>query len=140
MYQISISERILHFKQPAGTSRGVYTTRKSYLLSLTSDRKPGIVGIGECAPLPDLSCDALSDYAKVLREICDIYCMSGRIPYEMLRPYPSMLFGLETAVAQYDADGSPVLFDTPFSRGEEGIPINGLIWMGTFEEMYNRIE
>jgi L-alanine-DL-glutamate epimerase-like enolase superfamily enzyme len=32
------------------------------------------------------------------------------------------------------------LFDTPFSRGEVGIPINGLVWMGTFEEMSQRIE
>ena len=27
-----------------------------------------------------------------------------------------------------------------FSRGEAGIPINGLIWMGNFEEMYRQIE
>ncbi len=33
-----------------------------------------------------------------------------------------------------------MLFDTPFGRGEEGIPINGLVWMGTFEEMSARIE
>lgn len=32
------------------------------------------------------------------------------------------------------------LFDTPFSRGEEGIPINGLVWMGTYNEMQQRIE
>ena len=31
-------------------------------------------------------------------------------------------------------------WDTPFSRGEQGIPINGLIWMGNFDEMYRRIE
>src|SRR3712207_5260853 len=51
-----------------------------------------------------------------------------------------MLFGLETAFAQMDANGSTALFDTPFGRGEEGIAINGLVWMGTFEEMYGRIE
>ena len=32
------------------------------------------------------------------------------------------------------------MFDTPFSRGEVGITINGLVWMGTFDEMYHRIE
>jgi o-succinylbenzoate synthase len=58
----------------------------------------------------------------------------------MLRPYPSILFGLETAFAQFQAGGSTALFDTPFSRGEEGIPINGLVWMGTFEEMLKRLE
>ena len=40
MYKIEISERTLHFKQPAGTSRGVYTTRHSYYLTLTSDELP----------------------------------------------------------------------------------------------------
>ena len=33
-----------------------------------------------------------------------------------------------------------LLFNTAFSRGEEGIPINGLVWMGTYEEMLQRME
>lgn len=32
------------------------------------------------------------------------------------------------------------LFDSPFGRGEEGITINGLVWMGTYEEMLARLE
>ena len=70
-----IEERLLHFKQPAGTSRGVYTTRKIWLVHLyDGDRH----GVGECAPLPDLSCDFLPNYAEVLechtgdRNHCDI--------------------------------------------------------------------
>ena len=55
MKHIEISERTLHFKQPAGTSRGVYTTRQSYYLTITDDDRPGIKGVGECATLPDLS-------------------------------------------------------------------------------------
>ena len=54
----TLSKKILHFKQPAGTSRGVYTTRKIWLVRLTDGER---TGIGECAPLPDLSCDALPD-------------------------------------------------------------------------------
>ena len=50
-----------------------------------------------------------------------------------------MLFGLETALQHLHA-GSAKLFETPFGRGEEGIPINGLVWMGTFEEMLSRME
>ena len=50
-----------------------------------------------------------------------------------------MLFGLETALQNLHA-GSAKLFETPFGRGEEGIPINGLVWMGTFEEMLSRME
>lgn len=50
-----------------------------------------------------------------------------------------MLFGLETALKHFEC-GSINFYDTPFSRGEAGIPINGLVWMGTFEEMMQRID
>lgn len=55
-----------------------------------------------------------------------------------MRPYPSALFGLETALL--NLENGDKLFDTPFSRGEIGIPINGLVWMGSFDEMNKRIE
>ena len=172
MYKIDISERTLHFKQPAGTSRGVYTTRHSYYLTLTSDEMPGIEGVGECATLPDLSCDAKPEYAVTLRQVCQMVEQMGRIPYDMIRAYPSITFGLETAFASFfdaakklleivPAEGASSssemlkqkgvsvpagmenlvdLFDSPFGRGEEGITINGLVWMGTYEEMLARLE
>ena len=155
MYKIDISERTLHFKQPAGTSRGVYTTRHSYYLTLTSDELPGVEGVGECATLPDLSCDAKPEYEMTLRQVCQMVEQMGRIPYDMIRAYPSITFGLETAFASlFDAakkQGLPIsapagmenlvnLFDSPFGRGEEGITINGLVWMGTYEEMLARLE
>ncbi len=140
MKHIEISERTLHFKQPAGTSRGVYTTRKSYYLTITDDNRSSIKGVGECATLPDLSCDAVPEYFKILSDVCRMVEQTGNIPYDILRPYPSILFGLETAFAQLDANGSTCLYDTPFGRGEEGITINGLVWMGTFDEMYSRLE
>ena len=162
MYKIDISERTLHFKQPAGTSRGVYTTRHSYYLTLTSDENPGIEGVGECATLPDLSCDAKPEYAVTLKQVCKMVEQMGRIPYDMIRAYPSITFGLETAFASFlaaakkaqtgdEAEASAVkvpawaknladLYDSPFGRGEEGITINGLVWMGTYEEMLSRLE
>ncbi len=135
--KINITERILHFKQPAGTSRGVYTERKIWLVEMKEGERKGI---GECAPLPQLSCDDIPHYAETLRMFCDQIEQTGVIDYQALRPYPSMLFGLESAWAQLRVNGSAKLFDTPFGRGEEGIKINGLVWMGTFEEMYQRIE
>ncbi len=139
-FQITIAKKTLHFKQPAGTSRGVYRERHSWLLTVTNRERPGVKGVGECAPLPDLSCDAVPEYEHVLRHICAQVEETGRIPDEALRAYPSILFGLETALAQLNVDGRAALFDTPFSRGEKGITINGLVWMGTFEEMYERLE
>ena len=138
--RIEIEERTLHFKQPAGTSRGVYTERRIWLVTVTDG---SAVGIGECAPLPKLSCDDIPNYAEVLRHFCDEVERTGEIPYEALRDYPSMLFGLETALYEVRSkkeEGRDVLFDTSFSRGEVGIPINGLVWMGTFDEMRERIE
>ena len=138
MYTLKIIPRTLHFKQPAGTSRGVYHTRQVWYLLLT-DTETGQYGVGECAPLPALSCDDLPDYPRLLAEICEKTAANGYIDYEGLRPYPSILFGLETAFAHLQAN-SLQFWDTPFSRGEQGIPINGLIWMGNFDEMYRRIE
>ena len=139
-YHIDITTRVFHFKEPAGTSRGVYHTRTSRFVHLTCDDLPGIVGVGECAPLPKLSCDDLPDYDAVLRHQCDNVCARGGIDVDALRDYPSMLFGLETAWRQLHAGGSTALSSTPFSRGEEGIPINGLVWMGDFETMATRLE
>ena len=153
-----IEERVLHFKQPAGTSRGVYTTRKSWFVHLSDGEREGV---GECAPLPDLSCDALPDdvYRERLEKACEEFCRGqesqrgqslmcsasfaheGQSPcdsFEALRDYPSMLFGLETA--WLNLQNGDRLFDTKFSRGEVGIPINGLVWMGSYEEMLQRME
>ena len=135
--KIEIEERLLHFKQPAGTSRGVYTERRLWLVSISDG---DAVGVGECAPLLDLSCDALEPhiYNKVLRDFCNQMEQTGEIPYEAMRDYPSMLFGLETAMLNLRRGNC--LFDTSFARGEVGIPINGLVWMGSYEEMLKRLE
>ena len=75
MRHIDITSRTLHFKQPAGTSRGVYLERHIWLLTLTDDDLPGRQGMGECAPLPRLSCDDLpqEEYETLLRGFCDTY-------------------------------------------------------------------
>lgn len=125
--KLDVEERVLHFKQPAGTSRGVYTTRRIWLITAT-DEVGRVTGVGECAPLPQLSCDDIPNYAEVLRRFCDEVERTGVIPYEALRPYPSMLFGLES------------IKPTPCPQTPTSIPINGLVWMGTFEEMHQRIE
>lgn len=132
-----IEERLLHFKQPAGTSRGVYTTRKIWLIHLLDGQHEGV---GECAPLPDLSCDAMGNeaYVSILNKVCSDFSQKEQIDYETLRDYPSMLFGLETALQNLNRGDR--LFDTAFSRGEVGIPINGLVWMGSYEEMLQRME
>ena len=152
-YLISISERVFHFKQPAGTSRGVYLTRKSWFVHIRyADRLPDLVGVGECAPLPNLSCDDIPNYEEVLRKFCDYVEDMGFIPNKDMADYPSMIFGLETALQHLhqqrkmtEETGDDLLspyqiFHTRFSRGQCGVPINGLVWMGNYEEMAQRME
>ncbi len=139
MYKIRIEPYLLRFKQPAGTSRGVYTTHKVWLLHLTDSRFPDREGVGECAPLPDLSCDAFPDYEARLRRCCRQFEEEGVIDYESLRSYPSILFGLETALRSLRRWGQP-LWDSSFARGECSLTINGLVWMGSYEEMRKRLE
>ena len=138
--KIDIEERMLHFKQPAGTSRGVYTERKIWLVKISDVER---MGVGECAPLPNLSCDDIPNYSEKLRAKSDelvAACQQGDAAisafFETMRDYPSMLFGFETAMMSF----SKTQHSTAFSRGEVGIPINGLVWMGTYEEMQERIE
>ena len=138
MFQTRIIKKQLHFKQPAGTSRGVYTTRNVWYILLT-DTDNRYYGVGECAPLPALSCDDVPNYDELLAIACKNFEKTGEIDREALLPYPSILFGLETALLHFRAC-SLQFWHTPFSKGKAGIPINGLIWMGSFDEMYRRIE
>lgn len=128
MFQTRIIKKQLHFKQPAGTSRGVYTTRNVWYILLT-DTGSRHYGVGECAPLPALSCDDIPSYDEVLATACKNLEKNGEIDREALLPYPSILFGMETALLHFRAR-SLQFWHTPFSKGKEGIPINGLIWMG----------
>lgn len=138
MYKIKIDKHTLHFKQPARTSRGVYTERDIWLIHICDTSCPGREGVGECAPLSDLSCDASPDYGEKLQRLCALFEQTGQIDYKLMMLYPSMLFGLETALLSLKH--GKILFDTLFAHGNVGIPINGLVWMGNFDEMSNRLE
>ena len=144
--KVEIIPKTLHFKQPAGTSRGVYTTRNVWYIVITDQENPKHFGVGECAPLPALSCDDVPEYLDVLtktsrrlEENMKTNLENALTSLEELEAYPSIRFGVETALAHYQAR-SLHFWHTPFSKGKEGIPINGLIWMGNFDEMYQRIE
>lgn len=143
-FSLRIIPRTLRFKQPAGTSRGVYYDRKVWYILLTStDPKHRFRGLGECAPLHDLSCDYDEHYEERLRSICKEVEQTQNLDSNRLRCYPSILFGLQMAFrsALGSVEGDYLkLFQSSFTRGEKGIPINGLVWMGTYEEMCKRME
>jgi L-alanine-DL-glutamate epimerase and related enzymes of enolase superfamily len=96
-------------------------------------------GIGECAPLHDLSFEYNAQYAETLASLCKITEEKQRVDTELLRYYPSILFGLETAIRHYRRR-TWQLWDTSFDRGEKGITINGLVWMGDHAVMMEQIQ
>ena len=131
----SFKKYTLHFKHASGTSRGVYNTRDSWFIFLTN----GIhTGIGECAPLPQLSLESLTKMSSKLLHVCEEIEFFCAFPEE-LNAWPSIRFGLETALLDLKNGGNQQLFPSAFTRGERGIPINGLIWMGTPEFMKQQI-
>lgn len=139
MFRINIIPYTLYFKQPAGTSRGIYTEHQVWYVVFTNTADESHFGIGECAPLHDLSCDYDASYVEKLSDFCKITEEKQSVDTELLREYPSILFGLETAMRHY-TQATWQLWNTPFSLGKQGIPINGLIWMANYAHMLQQIK
>lgn len=96
------------------------------------------IGLGECAPLPDLSCDRAAYHD--LREVSRLVetALASADYTETLRQHPALLFALESAMHDYRQ--TPLLYDTPFARGEVGIPTNGLVWMASYDDMLTQVK
>lgn len=119
----------LDFKFEARTSRESMRHKQTYFIRITDDTI-GREGVGECALFRGLSADDQPCYEQWLSGVC-------KDPGAPLPPSSSIRFGLETARINAGIDSVP---DTPFTQGREGIPINGLIWMGDQSTMRQRID
>lgn len=126
----------LNFKFPAGTSRGVLHSKYSAFLILEEN---DITGIGECSTIPGLSIDPENGYEQKLTEFCEALNCNEHPENVDLSLFPSIAFGLETALLDLKTGGKRLLFDTEFSKGKAGIPINGLVWMGDKAFMQKQI-
>ena len=127
----------LIFKAPAGTSRGILLHKDTYFLKVWDESNPEVYGLGECALFKGLSREDTPLYESKLREMCQNIGFGKSTD---LSEYSSLQFGLETALCDLSNGGRRVVVDTPFVHGETTIPINGLVWMGSFDEMSARIE
>ena len=136
----------LRFLFPAGTSRGVLRKKPSWIIK--SVKNPQI--FGECSVIPGLNKDYESDfqYEAKLKWVCNIF----ESLYEELGEdnlldffckelvhYPSILFGVEGLFYQLKRCSGKDPFESAFSKGDASIPINGLIWMGSIDEMKVRV-
>jgi o-succinylbenzoate synthase len=127
MIKASYKKYILHFKQPSGTSRGVLKIKETWFLVLNSEHKKGI---GECGLFRGLSIDDRIDYEDKLKWVCNnIHRDFDELLVELVE-FPSIQFGLEMAIKSLRSNDAFELFPSKFTRGEDVIPINGLVWMG----------
>jgi o-succinylbenzoate synthase len=146
--KLAVTPHLLQFKFDARTSRGALRTHQVYYFILGEADDPATVGIGECAPLPGLSIDYHPGLEAQLAALVEQVNSSGMTAAgikewlfsEDLQTWPSIRFGLETALLDLEHGGQRTLYDNGFSRGEQGIPINGLIWMGDKDFMQEQIK
>lgn len=133
----------LHFQFDARTSRGALDSKPSWFLMLVDPNGDGEVGIGECSLIPGLSPENVTEAEAALERLAKGINAMG---FDLVNPvvsdiqHPAVKMAWETARLDYQHGGRRLLFDTPFVRGEEGIPINGLIWMADRDTMWSRIE
>lgn len=138
----SVSKKVFEFNFAARTSRGRMKDRTSWFIKLWDESNPSAFGLGECAPLPGLSIDDKPEYESVLNGVAEnvavIKLSSNNILHEAAalvpQGFPSILFGLETALLDLQNGGRRVIFENSFLRAKP-IPINGLVWMGDLDLM-----
>jgi o-succinylbenzoate synthase len=128
---------ILDFKQASGTSRGVLRTKETFFLSISNEGK---FGVGECGLFRGLSIDDRFDYEDKLQWLCNNIQLNAVYLLNELREFPSIQFGLEQALLSLNSEDRFELFPSKFTRENDTIPINGLIWMGSKEFMQQQIK
>lgn len=153
--EIEKKKYLLHFNKPSGTSRGILYDKPSWILS--SNLPNGKIAKGECSIIPGLSPDFINELlyeaqlSKLIQQFSfwktedflDEKLFQGAKWQHFLsewNAFPSLIFGMESLAREILHQGSGILFDSAFSRKEQSIPINGLIWMGDESFMLDQME
>ena len=135
--QATYQKYILNFKRPSGTSRGVLKTKETWFICIT---KNGKQGIGECGILRSLSIDDRPDYEAKLKWVCNNINLGLEKLLNETFDFPSIQFGLEQAFLSLHSQSPFELFPSKFTKENQVIPINGLVWMGDEEFMRKQIK
>ena len=125
----------LQFKRPSGTSRGILINKDSWFIEFTENDKKGV---GECSLLSGLSYDDTPGFENQLDLLCS--AINQRTPLPDLQQWPAIRMGYEMALLDLAQDQPFELYPSDFSNGKDCIPINGLVWMGTFDYMSQQIK
>lgn len=164
MFTVHLSKRVLQFSFKAGTSRGWLTEHTAHYITLSAD---GRSGLGEAAPLKKLSIDDLPDFEERLQALSQtwptildqeenrsrlrliqqtasfkekLFLLHQVVSQMVDESLPAIRFALETALLDWLNGGTHLVFKNDFTQKGKPIPINGLIWMGTAEEMQQQID
>lgn len=125
---------------PLGTSKGSITERTVWYLIAWDGDRPEVKGIGEAALFPGHSREFPADVRTKLLELCaDTSDWPQRVNGDLVN-VPSVRFAVEQCLRDLEVSGSKLLFPSDFTLGRQGIPMNGLVWMGDKSEMRERIK
>lgn len=106
-------------------------------MRLFDENDPSQFGIGEAAIFPGLSPDADDRFFYKLMEL-QANVRLGRATD--LSKFPSLQCGFEQSIRDFTGGCQGVYYESPFVHGESSIEINGLVWMGDYDKMIERIE
>lgn len=135
--RLEFAPYLLHFKEPGGTSRGVMTEKPTFLIIVYDEADPSHFGIGEAAVFPGLSPEADGNYVWKLTELMANVAIGKTTD---LSRHSSIQFGFEQALLDFSCGCRGIYYPSAFTQGESRIEINGLVWMGDFDRMIERIE
>jgi o-succinylbenzoate synthase len=137
MIKASYKKYILNFKNPSGTSRGILKTKETWFIILKKDDK---TGVGETGLFRGLSIDDVAKYEEKLIWVCQNINKGLSFLLNELFEFPSIQFGLEQAFISLESKDQFELFPSQFTKGNDAIDINGLIWMGDKQFMKSQIK
>ena len=140
MLRCSYQKYTLRFIKPGGTSRGVLHEKETWIISLYDDEDRSKIAYGECGLFRGLSIDDRPGYEEKLVQICKQLPSEKYAILSQLTEWPSIYFGVEMVLKDWENNCDHVLFNNDFTEGKTGIDINGLIWMGSKESMMAQIK
>ncbi len=132
----TIKKIILQFNKAAGTSRGILNDKLSYIIKLNNGK---ITGYGEASLIKGLSYDANSNFETAINKVIAQINQQKNLDDTHLTEYPAIRFALEMAYLDMQQNQTCLLFPSDFIDNNAPIPINGLIWMDTYEHMQQQI-
>lgn len=139
--RLSVYPLLLKFKEEAVTSRNTMLEKPTWIMRVESPGLPGGEALGEVAMFDGLSAEDSPEFETILQKACRDASGDHSLAdaLQRLPKISSIIFGFESALLRagcFPTTGK----EQPWLRGEEGIRINGLIWMGNKQQMLDRLK